>query len=215
MGVVGRRPRLHRPNRSLSPVHRTLLAFVQNRARWPVILGLLSAVGVLAVIMNGTDLPFSTPTIEEHSGGLRILDMQLSYSSEEANQLFDALGTDGRRAYLTLHLLPDMLFPISYSLAFACTAAWFMVRLLPREHPLQWLSLTPLISGAADVCENLSLVVVNLSFPNRIDWLARIASVLTMIKWGLMPIGVVLLSVMVVVWFARGRPEPNVKERSP
>ncbi|MEL7208661.1 MAG: hypothetical protein AAGK32_10600 [Actinomycetota bacterium] len=171
-----------------------------------MILGLLFAAGVLALIMNGTALPFSTPTIEDHAGGLRILDMRLSYGPEEANRLFDALGTEGRRAYLMLHLMPDMLFPACYALVFACTSAWFLVRLLPLNHPLQWLSLTPLIAGVADICENLSLVVVNMSHPSRIDWLTQTASVLTKVKFGLMPIGVVLLSAMGLLWFARGRP---------
>jgi len=189
---------------------RRLLACIQDRASWPVILGLLSAVGVLALIMNGTKLPFSTPTIEDHSGGLRILDMRFSYGPEEANRLFEALGTEGRRAYLMLHLMPDMLFPTCYALAFACTSAWFLVRLLPLNHPLQWLSLTPLIAGVADVLENLSLVVANLSYPSRIDWLTHTASVLTKIKFGLMPIGVVLLSVIVLLWFSRGRPQTRL-----
>jgi len=189
---------------------RRLLTRIQRRASWPVILGLLSAAGVLTLIMNGTDLPFSTPTIEDHSGGLRILDMRFSYGPEEANRLFEALGTEGRRAYLMLHLMPDMLFPISYALAFACTSAWFLVRLLPLDHPLQWLSLMPLISGVADIFENLSLAVANSSYPSRVDWLTHIASALTKIKFGLMPIGVVLLSVMVLLWFTRGRPESRV-----
>ncbi len=189
---------------------RRLLAWIQDRASWPVILGLLSATGVLALIMNGTELPFSTPTIEDHSGGLRILDMRFSYGPEEANHLFEALGTEGRRAYLMLHLMPDMVFPACYALAFACTSAWLLVRLLPPDHPLQWLSLTPLISGAADILENLSLAVANASYPRRIDWLIYVASVLTKIKFGLMPIGVVLLSVMALLWFTRGRPEIKV-----
>jgi len=186
------------------------VAWIQRRASWSLILGLLSAVGVLALIMNGTALPFSTPTIEDHSGGLRILDMRFSYGPEEANRLFEALGAEGRRAYLMLHLMPDMLFPACYSLAFACAAAWFLVRLLPLDHPLQWLSLTPLIAGVADILENLSLAVVNSSYPTRIDWLAHAASVLTKIKFGLMPIGVILLSAMVVLWLTRGRPQSRL-----
>jgi hypothetical protein len=170
----------------------------------------LSAAAVLTFIMNGTDLPFSTPTIEDHSGGLRILDMRFSYGPEEANHLFEALGTEGRRAYIVLHLVPDMLFPISYALAFALTSAWFLVRLLPLDHPMQWLSLTPLISGVADILENLSLVLANSFYPSQIDWLTQVASLLTKIKFGLMPIGIVLLSVMVVLWFIRGRPESKV-----
>ena len=189
---------------------RRVLAWIQNAARWPVILGLLAVVVVLALIMNGTNLPFSTPTIEGHSGGMRILDMRFSYGPQEANQLFEALGTEGRRSYIMLHLMPDMLFPITYSMAFACISAWFLVRLLPLGHPLQWLSLTPLISGVADILENLSLVVATASYPTQIDWLTHLASVLTKIKFGLMPVGVVLLIVMVLLWFVRGRPGSNV-----
>lgn len=212
----GRRPLALRAGSSehVRVVLGKLLTWIQRSATWPAILGLLSAAGVLAFIMNGTSLPFSTPTIEDHSGGVRILDMRFSYGPEEANRLFEALGTEGRRAYLTLHLLPDILFPACYALAFACTSAWFLIRLLPLNHPLQWLSLTPLIAGLADVLENLSLAVVNLSYPGRIDWLTHTASVLTKIKFGLMPIGVVLLTALALLWLGRGRPASKERTRT-
>ena len=54
---------------------------------------------------------------------------------------------------------PDTLFPIGYALIFAFISAWFLVRLLPLDHRLQWLSMIPLISGLADVLENLLLVI--------------------------------------------------------
>jgi hypothetical protein len=187
-----------------------LLTFIQYKTSWLMILVLLVAAGLLTFIMNGTALPFSTPTIEEHSGGIPILDMRMSYTTEEVYQLFSALGIAGRQAYRTLHLVPDILFPISYALLFAFTVAWFLVRLLPLDHPLQWLILIPLISGLADILENLSLVVSGLAYPNRIDWLAQVASLLTKIKFGLMPIGLVFLITIVVMWFVRKRPASNV-----
>jgi hypothetical protein len=191
-------------------VLKKILTFIQYKTSWLIILGLLAAAGLLTFIMNGTALPFSTPTIEEHSGGVPILDMRMSYTPEEVYQLFSALGIAGRQAYRTLHLVPDMLFPISYALLFSFTGAWFLVRLLPLDHPLQWLILTPLISGLADILENLSLVVSGLVYPNRMDWLAQVASLLTKIKFGLMPIGLVFLIIIVVMWFVRKRPASNV-----
>jgi hypothetical protein len=187
-----------------------ILTFIQYKTSWPMILGLLAAAGLLMFIMNFTELPFSTPVIEEHSGGVPILDMRISYTPEEVYQLFSALGIEGRQAYLILHLVPDMLFPISYALLFAFTGAWFLVRLLPLDHPLQWFILTPLISGLADILENLCLVVSGLVYPNRIDWLVQAASLLTKVKFGLMPIGAVFLIVIMVVWFIRKRPASNV-----
>jgi hypothetical protein len=191
---------------------RKILTFIQYKTSWLTILGLLAAAGLLMFIMNGTGLPFSTPTIEEHSGGVPILDMRLSYTPEEAYHLFTALGAAGRQADRTLHLVPDILFPICYALLFAFASAWFLVRLLPLDHPLQWLSLTPLISGLADILENLSLVISSLAYPSRIDWLVQVASLLTKIKFALMPVGVVFLSAMIVVWFIRKRPASNVPE---
>ena len=193
---------------------RRILTFTQHNTSWPAILGLLVATGLLMFTMNGTRLPFSNPTIEEHSGGVPILDMRLSYTPEDAYQLFTALGVAGRQAYRTLQLVPDTLFPVGYALLFAFTSAWFLVRLLPLDHPLQWLSLTPLISGLADVLENLSLISASLVYPSRVDWLVRFASLLTKLKFGLMPVGVVCLCVMLVVWFIRNRPGSNVSRAS-
>ncbi len=186
------------------------LTFIQYKTSWLAILGLLAATGLMMFLMNGTELPFSNPTIEEHSGGLTILDLRESFTPDDAYELFTALGTEGRQAYLILHLVPDTLFPIGYALAFAFISAWFLVRLFPLDHRLQWLSMIPLISGLADVLENLSLVICNLAYPGRIDWLVQFAHLLTKVKFGLLPIGLVFLSVIVVVWFIRKRPASNV-----
>ena len=190
------------------------LTFIQHKTSWLAILLLLATTILMMFIMNGTNLPFSNPTIVEHSGGLTILDLRDSFSPDDAYELFTALGAEGRQSYLILHLVPDTIFPIGYALTFAFVSAWFLVRLLPLDHRLQWLSMIPLISGLADVIENLSLVICNLAYPGRIDWLVRFANLLTKVKFGLLPIGLVFLIIIVVMWFIRKRPASNVpKER--
>jgi hypothetical protein len=187
-----------------------ILTFIQYKTNWLTIFCLLAATALMMFLMNGTELPFSNPTIKEHSGGLTILDIRESFTPEDAYELFTALGKEGRQAYLILHLLPDTLFPIGYALSFAFISAWFLIRLLPLDHRLQWLSLIPLISGLADVVENLSLVICNLMFPSRIDWLVQFAHLLTKVKFGLLPIGLIFFIIIVVIWFIRKRPESNV-----
>ena len=187
-----------------------ILTFIQHRTSGGSILGLLSGTLLLMFLMNGTQLPFSNPTIQEHSGGLHILDMQGSYTPDDAYALFGALGEAGRRAYLMLHLGPDTLFPIGYALTFAFVSAWFLVRLLPLDHAWQWLSLMPLISGLADELENGLLTTANLMYPDRMDGLVQLAQWMTRIKFGLAPIGLIFLGVIVGAWFVRGRPRSNV-----
>lgn len=191
-----------------------LLTWIQKSTSWLTILGLIAGSALMMYLMNWTNLPFSTPTIQEYSGGVTILDLRTDFSPDDAYELFSALGTKGRRAYLALHLFPDTLFPIGYSLAFAFMSAWFLVRLLPLNHRLQWLSMIPLISGLCDVLENLSLVVANLVYPGRIDWLVRVAHLLNKVKFGLLPIGLVFLIIIVVMWFIRKKPARNLPKPS-
>lgn len=191
-----------------------ILTFIQEKTCWLAILGLIASSGLMMFLMNGTNLPFSNPTIQKHAGGLTILDLRSDFDPDDAYELFTALGENGRRAYLALHLVPDTLFPIGYALAFAFVSAWFLVRLLPLDHVLQWLSMIPLISGLADVLENLSLVIANLAYPGRIDWLVRFAHLLTKVKFGLLPIGLVFLIIIVVIWFIRKRPESNISKKN-
>ena len=191
-----------------------ILTIIQEKTSWLAIMGLIVATGLMMYLMNFTNLPFSNPTIVEFSGGLPILDLRADFSPDDAYELFTALGPEGRQAYLILHLVPDTLFPIGYALVFAFVSAWFMVRLLPLDHRLQWLSMIPLISGLADVLENLSLVICNLAYPDRIDWLVELAHLLTKVKFGLLPIGLVFLTIIVVTWFIRKRPPSNVPKRN-
>lgn len=186
------------------------LTFIQYKTSWLAILFLLAVTLLMMFLMNGTNLFFSNPTIVEHSGGVPILDLRVSFTPDDAYELFTALGPEGRRAYLFLHLVPDTLFPIGYALVFSFISAWFLVRLLPLDHGFQWLSMIPLISGLADVLENLSLVICNLAYPARIDWLVQFANLLTKVKFGLLPIGLVFLIIIVVNWFVRKRPASNV-----
>jgi hypothetical protein len=187
-----------------------ILTFIQHKTSWPAIFFLLATSGLMMFLMNGTQLFFSSPIIEMHSGGLPILDLRASFSADDAYELFTTLGPEGRQAYLFLHLVPDSVFPIGYALTFAFISAWFLVRLLPLDHGLQWLSLIPLISGLADLLENLSLVICNLAYPGRIDWLVEFAHMMNKVKFGLLPIGLIFLTIIVVAWFMQRRPASNV-----
>lgn len=192
----------------VNPMLRKILSFIQDKTSWLSILGLLAVSILLMFLMNGTNLPFSNPTIEHLSGGIPTLDMRSAFTPDDAYELFTALGNEGRLAYRFFHLVPDTLFPIGYSLTFAFISAWFLVRLPPRDHYLQWLSLIPIVSGLADILENLSLVVASLTYPSRVDWLVRGAFLMNRVKFGLLPIGLVFLMGVVVIWFIRKRPGP-------
>ena len=191
-----------------------ILGFIQERTSGLAILGLLSTSILLLFLIQGTNLPFSEPTIEEFSGGLPVLDTRSSFTPDDAYELFSALGEEGRHAYRLFHIVADTLFPISYSLTFAFISAWFIVRLLPLDHAYHWLSLIPLVSGLTDILENICLVFSSLAYPDRVDWLVQTAFLMNRIKFGLLPIGLLFLIVIVIIWLMRKRPGPLEEKRT-
>ena len=131
---------------------RTILTFVQHRTSHLTVFGLLAASALMMFLMNGTELPFSTPTIEEHSGDLTILDTRGSFTPEDAYELFAALGREGRQAYLILHLGPDMIFPIGK----ACVTAGHLLLFFLKSQNLSQLK------GEMGIKSNLVLQTLKL-----------------------------------------------------
>ena len=153
----------------------------------------------LAVLINASTLPFSARMITEQSGGLMLLDMHFSYTPNDAYKLLEALGKAGRQAYLTMHLTLDLVFPVVYSLLFSFSIAWFLKRLLPPDHFLQWIVLIPFIAGLADLIENVNITIMGLTYPTRLDGLVRLSSLMTTLKFGLMPLGVLCILICAIL----------------
>lgn len=166
---------------------------VQKHATGRAILVLLIATIAISLLLNVSNVSFGVRALTAQSDGLMILDSRFSYTPDQVYALLEALGAAGRQSYLTMHLVADIIFPVVYSLLFAFTTAWLLHRLVAPDHPLQYLILLPFVAGLADLAENVSIMAIGLAYPARLDGVARFASLMTTIKYGLLPIGILVI----------------------
>lgn len=147
--------------------------------------------------------PISQRQFTQWSGDPQpILDLAFQYTPERVYQLFDALGPAGRRLYLYNELTVDLAFPFVYGLL-ACLGLIFLLRkAFPPDSSTQKLALLPLAMTLADYGENIALAVVLLHYPERWTSTAQLANLLTLLKWGLGAVGVILALVALgrILW---------------
>jgi hypothetical protein len=164
------------------------------------VLVLLCVFAALVVVLNFTDLPFGSRALAARAGGLAILDLRSTgYTPDEAYSLLEALGSAGRSLYLCLLLAADVLLPLIGALFFCTCIALLLRHLIACHHPAQRLILLPVVTMLADLGENTCIVILLLTFPRRLDGLARIASLLTLLKGG---VGMLVAAVIVVCLLA-------------
>lgn len=131
------------------------------------------------------------------SGGNGILDFEQGYSAERVVEIFGSYGDTGMALYGRIQFL-DLFNPALYSLV----AAVFTY-LLWKGRGLDWLCLMPFLAGIGDYAENVTLFLMSRSFPIVPEGLVFISSSLSLLKNGLMIIGMLPLAVGIVSWCLR------------
>jgi nucleoside-diphosphate-sugar epimerase len=122
---------------------------------------------------NTLHFKWSVPSMQARSNGLPLLDMRFNYTPEDAHRLFEALGADGRTAYLELLWSVDILIPL--------LAMTFLWAALSRGAFRQWRRLA-LVGGCADYLENIAITTLLLNYPARMESIVYVAATFTLIK---------------------------------
>jgi hypothetical protein len=119
------------------------------------------------------------------------------YTPEATYELLTDYGETGRRATILMHLLFDMIFPVSYTLFYSIsfTLLESSLGLFPRLW--HWAVVLPWLTGGSDLLENTGIILMARSYPARRPLLARLTSVATAFKWG-------TLALTELLWLAGG-----------
>lgn len=158
--------------------------------------GLVVLIALYAIVFGAIALALTKLTTL--TGGIGILDFDRGYSRERVLQVFDSYGADGWVLYQRIQLL-DLLNPAIYSLFFAS-----LTYLLWRHSRAVWLVVLPLLAGALDYAENLTLFLLSRSYPDISAWLVSVSSALSIIKNAALSAAVLALLFGSVQW-ARNR----------
>ena len=111
-----------------------------------------------------------------HNIFTNMLDLELYYGKENVVRNLNAIGPDGRSAYVLSSLILDTFYPILYT----SLILGAYVKLFKSSGVILYI---PLIAFSFDILENLQITSLVLNFPNVNETHVFLASMSTSFKW--------------------------------
>lgn len=128
-------------------------------------------------------LAFTIPKTAAYAGGMKLLDMMPGgYDFDYVQQLFTALGEQGRHTYLHVQLPLDMVYPLLFAISYCLLLAYLLKKLHKQN---SWFILgcyLPLVAGLADYLENFGIITLLKQFPNITSQYVQITSLFSVLK---------------------------------
>lgn len=125
--------------------------------------------------------PFGVDAIKSIAPDVNILELQFTYTPEDAHKTFIKLGEHGRNAYITF-LLVDIFFIVAYTGLFTIIISAIVNYFKYRTRLPKFLWLLPLSSGVFDLFENVFIYLQLKNFPNENIVIYETINILTKIK---------------------------------
>jgi hypothetical protein len=149
----------------------------------PTIL-LLASLMLVAIAFNLIVFPYFALKTSGH----QLLDTQFFYKPESAAYLLFVLGHEGRKWYLWMAGLVDMVYPVVYGSVLVILTRWLSANRL--------LSYFALAAPVADVAENLATIAMLIRYPKFDKSIALLGSFFNGIKW--ISVAVIILILVVL-----------------
>ena len=128
-------------------------------------------------------LEITIPDVMAFSGGMKLLDMMpAGYSPTYVNSLLNALGEEGRHAYLFSQIPLDMVYPFLFAITYCLVIAFFLNKLNKLQSPYWYFCLLPIFAGIFDYFENFGIITILNAYPNNSMFLSRITNVFSVLK---------------------------------
>lgn len=154
--------------------HRLAVRATPRALAGGVLLWLVSALGIVALQSRVAAL----------SGGLPLPDFHPFYTPTSLYGLLEQYGVSARKAFLHFTIY-DFYYPfVAYGVASLALAS--LIRSFIDAHPrLVWVLVVPLAGLAAELMEQVCLLLILSLFPAKVFFLAVIASASTLLKFAL------------------------------
>jgi hypothetical protein len=144
---------------------------------------------------------FATLVITRVFGAIELLpeaavDSQMSYTSDVFYKYLEIQGSAGRAGYLRLHLI-DYLFITQFYTALTISITLLLKKINVKKQ-IYYIALVPLVGGILDIFENVVVDSSILIYPNKMLFLGNILPYFTFLKFVIIYISFVLISLLVL-----------------
>jgi hypothetical protein len=147
------------------------------------------------------------------SGGLDPLDARATgYSPDEARQLLEALGEQGRAYYRNVQLWIDTVYPASYGISRGLALLWLTspgraFSRGPSELSRLGLGVVPLVVMVLDYAENLGISALLDAWPEvsreTVAWVSKVSTIKSMLGAAVDVLVLLLLALTFRRWLRR------------
>jgi uncharacterized RDD family membrane protein YckC len=121
------------------------------------------------------------------------------FTPEQAYNILGGYGDKGREGVILINSIVDFLYPMVFGTLLITGISLGMSK--NTTFPPKWvlLNLLPLIAVLSDYSENIGILNITHSFPERQDAFAWLASIAGLIKWIFVFFSIVTLLILVMV----------------
>lgn len=193
-GVCMQNPDGKMPANQLQPFKYLNRIFSRSRL---LVMGLLTMAGLWA--FNLSSLPFSNPSLVQISGGPGLLDLRPYYTADTVYTYLAAYTEAGRVLYIKFIRIDLVFIPV-----YMVTLFW-LLGLLAHYAGISVKTTTvlqavPLLTAVLDMLETLSILLLIKTYPDKINWVANTAGVMTAGK----QTGIVMMLISILILLITG-----------
>ena len=175
---------------------RRLIKFIESKNSGKIILGLFILTNIIYIYM----LMVTIPKTMVFSNGMKLLDMiPTGYDWNYVNELFNTLGENGRKTYLTTQIPVDMFYPLLFGLSYCLIFAYFLKKLEKLNTSFIYLCLLPIIGGIADYLENFGIIKMLNNYPDLIETTVNATNTFSVLKSASTSIFFIALIVILII----------------
>jgi hypothetical protein len=160
-------------------------------------------------------LTTTVPKVMNYAGGMMLLDvLPTGYSADYVDSLLNALGTDGRHAYLFQQIPIDFIFPFLFGITFCLLFVFIINKLGKQDSFLFYFSFVPVLAGLFDYFENIGIITILKNYPDNSLTMLKMTSIFTIVKSTLITIYFVALIVALMSLLIKHIISRNKKQRT-
>ena len=177
-----------------------MFSLLKRLSTVPTLLGTLAVSGPLMLLIL-LKVPDKLARAMGYTGEQTVFALDQHPSTPEATyELLSDYGETGRRATILMHLLFDMILPVSYTLFFSIsfTLLGRSMSIFPRLW--RWAAVLPWLVGGFDLLENTGIIMMARFYPSRRRLLARLTSAATRLKLGMGKLTLLFWLVGGIIW---------------
>ena len=166
---------------------------MRNVLNWLLRPALLWSLLLIYMAMGFWVMPRAAAKIEPYRREWQVLDLELNYTPQQVQLLFETLGEEGRATYRSVELTEDFFYPLSYGLLLSLGIIYFFQKSLPKIPQMALLGIFPLIAMGFDYAENFMIVSMLSAYPQISEQTVSLASSATTLKWGFVILSLLLI----------------------